>query len=280
MAPTRDLATSHNSQLYDRVAEGWRLLMGEDLHWGYFTEPALPLERATRELVLHLAGLAELAPGASVLDVGCGRGEAACVLAEKYGCVVTGIAPSAACVAIASEKARARGLAERVGFSERDGTATGFAAGSFDRVLILESSHLMDVEKLAAESARVLARRGRVALCDMILRRPIAATDLRDLDAASALFRPVFGVTRLHTLDELAASFARHGLRASLCDDVSERMTPTLARWRENADRRRAEVDARIEPGYAAAFLRAVDALEGLWSSGLSGYGILVAEKA
>ena len=56
---------------------------------------------------------------------------------------VLGITTSEVGVAVARERARQAGLGDRVGFDQRDGTATGYSDASFDRILGAESSHLM-----------------------------------------------------------------------------------------------------------------------------------------
>ncbi len=70
----------------------------------YFDHPLLTTERTAREVAFILSELA-LAPGARLLDVGCGFGRHAVALAQR-GFDVTGIDPSAAMI----EAARARAV--------------------------------------------------------------------------------------------------------------------------------------------------------------------------
>jgi 27-O-demethylrifamycin SV methyltransferase len=55
--------------VYDRVTEAWRLLLGEDLHYGYFADPTEPLAEATSRLTRHMADWLQLSPDVEVLDV-------------------------------------------------------------------------------------------------------------------------------------------------------------------------------------------------------------------
>ena len=107
-----------------------------------------------------------------MLDVGCGTGAPACRLARRVRRRVTGITTSAVGVEAGRVRAGAEGVADRVRFEERDGMDNGFPDASFDRTWVLESSHLMrERDRLVAECARVLRPGGRLALCDIVLRR-------------------------------------------------------------------------------------------------------------
>src|SRR5918992_5544917 len=75
---------------YDRVMPAWRLLMGRNLHYGYFDGPHQALDTATDNLTERIANAAELRPGLDVLDVGCGDGQTSCWLAERFGCRIVG----------------------------------------------------------------------------------------------------------------------------------------------------------------------------------------------
>ena len=109
-------------------------------------------------------------PSMEVLDVGCGIGNPDCLLAESYGCRVTGISTSVAGVEQARRRAVERTLSDRVTFLVADGMNNGLQMASFDGVWALESSHLMPrKDALLAECARVMRPGARLALCDVIL---------------------------------------------------------------------------------------------------------------
>src|SRR5688572_9248125 len=79
---------------YDRITRAWRYLLGEDFHYGYFRTANESLATATSNLTALMAEKSAIGPGISVLDVGCGIGNPACFLAERYACRVTGISTS------------------------------------------------------------------------------------------------------------------------------------------------------------------------------------------
>ena len=136
-----------------------------------------------------------------MLDVGCGNGTPGCRLAERFGVEVLGITTSGVGVAAGTALAASKGLSDTVRFEERDGTDNGLPAESFDRVWVLESSHLMrDRAGLLSECARVLRPGGRVVLCDIIRHREIPFVEVRDRRDDFATLRQAFGDAHMEPL--------------------------------------------------------------------------------
>jgi 27-O-demethylrifamycin SV methyltransferase len=266
---------------YDRVTEAWGLLLGEELHYGVFERPGDDLRTATRRLTDAMVDAAQIEPGAEVLDVGCGTGAPACMLAAEKGARVTGITTSAAGVQAARARAAAAGLGHAVTFEERDGMDNGFPDRAFDRVWVLESSHLMrQRDRLISECARVLRGGGRLALCDIVLRRPLDLREVRRLREPLALLRDVFGDARMEPLDAYARLAQDNDLTVEQRTDLTSATRPTFARWRENAQsNRQAVIELLGEEGWRR-FVESCDVLEGFWDDGTLGYALLAASKA
>lgn len=263
---------------YDRVTAAWTLLLGEDLHYGVFKAGGDDLATATAELTRLMADAARLEPGVEILDVGCGTGAPACRLAAEHGARVTGITTSA----VGVEAARARAAADGVDatFEQRDGMDNGFAEESFDRVWALESSHLMRRrDRLVAECARVLRPGGRVALCDIVLRRPMPHEEVRRLRGPLSLLREVFGDARMEPLARYRELAAASGLVVDEELDLTDDTRPTFERWRENAVRHRDEVVGFLSEADWRRFVDACDVMERFWDDGTLGYALLAASK-
>jgi cyclopropane fatty-acyl-phospholipid synthase-like methyltransferase len=266
---------------YDRVTPAWQLLLGDELHYGLFASGDEALPEATAALTARMAAAARLdAPGLAVLDVGCGTGAPACAIAQRYGARVVGISTSPVGVAAAASRAAAAGLEDSVAFLVADGMANGFPDASFDRVWVLESSHLMPArDRLVAECARVLRPGGRVALCDVIRRRNLPVPEIRPKLREFRLLERVFGQARMETLDVYRELFTGAGLVVDDVEDLTDASLPTFARWRANAEANRGTVAGMLGDEDYEAFVESTRVLEGFWADGTLGYGIIAAHQ-
>lgn len=262
---------------YDRVTEAWGLLLGDELHWGVFNSGNESLQEATGELTTRMIDAVHLSPGLRVLDVGCGSGTPARRLATQHGVEVLGITTSKIGVAAATQLSLG---VSGVSFEQRDGTANGLPDASFDRVWVLESSHLMpDRPRLLSECARVLKGGGRVALCDLVRRREIPFHELRDRQDDFALLRAAFGSARMDTLDQYVGYAEMAGLLVDQAVDLTRETFPTLDRWRSTSATHRAAVTELIGGESFDTFVASLDILEDFWRDGTLGYGLVSATK-
>jgi ubiquinone/menaquinone biosynthesis C-methylase UbiE len=111
----------------------------------------------------------QIAPAATVLDMGCGTGLAARAIASHSGFrgSVTGIDLSAHLVAVASRLAGDEGVSQRVTFQSGDVRRMPFADASFDAVVAHTLiSHVPGPLTVLKEAARVLKPGGMMAVFD------------------------------------------------------------------------------------------------------------------
>jgi 27-O-demethylrifamycin SV methyltransferase len=265
---------------YDRVTDAWQLLLGDDLHYGVFDTGHEALDTATARLTELMVEAADLRPGMDILDVGCGTGAPACRLVESFGVRALGISTSSVGVAAATDRAVARGC-DGARFEVRDGTATGLPDGSFDRVWLLESSHLIrDRTALIGECARVLRPGGRLVLCDIVRHRVIPFDEVRARRADFATLREAFGDAHMHSLDDYAVYLTAAGLTVGDKVDLSAATLPTFDRWRANAATHHEAVVDLLGTAGRDAFVRSTEILERFWRDGTLGYGLISADKA
>ena len=275
-----EIATNHEPAAhYDHVHSAWRLIMGEEFHYGFFAAGDTALELATAALTDQMLGRAAIGAGDRVLDVGCGTGRQACDLATSLGASVLGITTSASGVAAARALASVHRIDAR--FEQRDGTDNGLPDATFDVAWVLESSHLMrDRRALLGECARVLAPGGRLVLCDIIRKREIPFSEVRARRADFATLRATFGDAHMEPLQSYRSTAEELGLTVSDCTDISVRTLPTFAAWRANVEEHRPTLKGLLGEQGVDDFVAATHILEDFWRDETLGYGILAATKA
>lgn len=117
----------------------------------------------------QLAKALGISPGVRLLDVGCGVGQTARLLAERFRAQVTGLDKSASMIARAKERSPG------VTFLEGDAYALPFASESFE-ILVAESVTLfLERERVLREFHRVLVPGGRIGDIVMTCREPLSA---------------------------------------------------------------------------------------------------------
>lgn len=237
------------------------LVLGESYHPGGL------------DLTRRLARALDLRPGERVLDVACGPGATAFVLAGEFGVEVDGADLGPLSVQRATATAEARGLDGQVRFHVGDAERLPFDDASFDAV-VCECAFCTFPDKAtaAAEFARVLRPGGRVGITDVTLEPERLDDELRTLTgwvACLADARPA---------DQYAALLAGAGLEPTLM----ERHDEALARMVDQIDARlqalRMITAAGNEIDVDGALRYTAKAAEAV-GMGAAGYVLLVAAK-
>jgi cyclopropane-fatty-acyl-phospholipid synthase len=107
---------------YDISNDLYRRFLDADMQYScaYFARPDMTLEQAQAAKKAHIAAKLAIAPGQSVLDIGCGWGGMAMTLAKDHGAQVTGVTLATEQLSLARERAQAAGLSDRVSFELTD----------------------------------------------------------------------------------------------------------------------------------------------------------------
>jgi len=142
---------------------------GEHIHLGHYGNPprAKDFRQAKADFVHEMVrwgGLENLPKGTKVLDVGCGIGGSARILARDYGFDVTGITISPQQVKRAQELTPPGVTAH---FQVDDAMNLSFPDGSFDVVWCIEAGpHMPDKALFAKQLLRVLKPGGKLVVAD------------------------------------------------------------------------------------------------------------------
>ena len=217
---------------YNAVSEAWRFIFGDNFHLGYFRTDDMDLSEATNALIDELAQLGIITKNSNLLDVGCGIGEPAIYLHEKYHCTITGITISEKGVELATKKCVEKGYDNKIQFQRADALDNGFPDNSFDVVWVMESSHTMrDKEKLFTENYRVLKDNSTMLLCDMILKREMNEVEIFNYREDITVLEKVCGKAKTETLDYYQKKLQAAGFTTVHTLDISEKVFPTMVHW-------------------------------------------------
>lgn len=161
-----------------------------------------------------------LAPGASVLDLGCGVGSTAQLLASEMGLRVTGIDLSGANVARAQREVSDAAIT----FVQADAHRLPFADNTFDGVIgecVL--SLFADEGQALEEIHRVLKPGGRLGITDMSVNAELPA----DFCDAAAGWACLAGASNR---DGYRALFERNGFQVVRIDDETDSLSVLIGR--------------------------------------------------
>ena len=122
---------------YDIGNEFYRLWLDESLSYScaYFTEQDQALSQAQRNKILYTLSKLDLAPGMTLLDIGCGWGQLLACAAREYGVRGLGITLSREQLAECQAMARREGLDKQLEFRLMDYRQLKESGLKFDRIV-------------------------------------------------------------------------------------------------------------------------------------------------
>jgi SAM-dependent methyltransferase len=115
---------------------------------------------ATDDVADWLVACGEVRPGHELVDVGCGTGAMAALLAARAGVTAVGVDASAEMLEVANSRA-----SDRCRFVRGRAEALPFPSTSFDRALMQTVVHLLDRRLAFAEARRVLRDPAALLIC-------------------------------------------------------------------------------------------------------------------
>ncbi len=262
---------------YDRLSFLYQMLWGEHLHHGYWNGGETVVQ-AQIQLMEQLEQRAGISRGAKVLDIGCGVGGSALWLADQFGCQVTGMTISPIQAKMATRKAKARGLSERVRFEVRDANHWKPEPQSFDVVWIMESSEHFPDKKHFFERCAIALKPGGTLACCAWLRRDGAMPSVEQKLVAT--IAEAMMSASLDSLSNYREWMSDAGLTVTAEEDITRHVEPTWARCARIGKNPVLKFLVRFTGGPTRRFVRAFPLMQEAYSSGAMAFGLLVAKKS
>jgi tocopherol O-methyltransferase len=261
---------------YDRLSFLYRMLWGEHLHHGYW-ENNESASRAQIQLMERLAERAAIPREASVLDIGCGLGGSVFWLASKYDCQVTGFTISPVQARMATRRAKARGLGDRVRFQVTDANLWQPQPESIDVIWIMESSeHFRDKKGFFERCAFALKPGGILAVCAWLRRDGPVRSDEQELVAT--IGKAMLSAS-LDTLTDYKMWMREAGLDVETAEDITQKIAPTWDHCSRIAERLSVKWLLRFTDASTRRFVKSFPLMKKAYAEGAMAFGLFVAKK-
>jgi cyclopropane-fatty-acyl-phospholipid synthase len=216
---------AHHYDLDERL---YALFLDSDQQYScaYFDTPSATLDDAQLAKKRHLAAKLRLAPGARVLDVGCGWGGLALYLAEHAGARVTGITLSTEQLELARVRASEKDLARQIEFRLQDYRDVG---ETFDRIVsvgMFEHVGVNFYDRFFRTCAQALADDGVMVLHSIGRSEGPGTTN-------PWIAKYIFPGGYIPALSEVLPAIERAGLLVTDVEILRLHYAQTLREWRE-----------------------------------------------
>jgi tocopherol O-methyltransferase len=206
---------------YDELDPFYRDIWGQHVHHGLWLEGNETSGEAVEKMVQLVAERADLHRGERVIDIGCGYGASARLLAENYGATVTAITMSAVQYAFAQRTGPGPELRYVLG----NWYCYEFAPNNFDLAIAIESGeHMPDKLEFAKRAYHVLRPGGRFVLCAWL------SADHVSKWQTELLMKPICAggrIPNLATAQEYIDAVTEAGFRATGSEDLTDRVKRT-----------------------------------------------------
>ncbi len=256
-----------------RVEPIYRSISGSILHLGIFEKETDTYLESKSRTKPFLAGHLEIRPGARLLDLGSGYGDAARYLASRFDC--RPIALNLVHVQNVFARDQNRQLASRypVLVVEGDFSHVPLTARSLDVVWSQEALlHAPDRRAVLCEAARVLRRGGSLLFTDILQTGPMAPGE------AEKIYERVH-VRSLGTVPGYRADLAASGLVEERFIDLSEHLPIYYQKLSEHLAGNRARIEAAVGAEYVEYTLQALGRWVRAGKEGKLGWAMFLARK-
>ena len=236
---TREQAKENARAHYGLGTEFYRLWLDDPLMMytcAYWTDETRSLEQAQVDKIDHVCRKIRLAPGETVVDIGCGFGGFMFHAAKNWGVDVTGVNTTTEQVEAVDEMIRARSMGNSVRVVEADFRD---AFGPFDKVVsigVLEHAGRDQLDSVIKAHADFLKPGGLGML------HFIGHVGRRDTEYF--IREHVFPGGWIPSLADAIVSMESHGLEMVDIENLRRHYAPTLDEWARRFDRNWKQIEA------------------------------------
>ncbi len=265
------------NQHYDQSPRLFELFLDPSLKYsaGRFVTGAETLHEAQLRKMDFVAEQIGARAGTAVLDVGCGWGSLTLHLAERHGCMVTGVTPSPSQAEFIRGRARARGIADRVTIVVGTFDLIELGGRKFDAVTMLGSvTHMIDKAAAVQKATDHLRLGGRYYLSESCFRNRRVYEEFDPRPGTSFIRDQIFGWGELVPMSTFVIAFEDAGLSLAGLTDLTADYARTIEHWRANAVAHRAQLE-ELQPGKTDELLRYFDICNAGWGLTTKHYALL-----
>ncbi|MBP2371814.1 SAM-dependent methyltransferase [Pseudonocardia parietis] len=266
------------NQHYDLDPRVFGLFLGETRKYssGWYATGEETLDLAQRQKMNLVADMIHADDRSRVLDIGSGWGALVLHLADVRGCTVTGISPAPRQQEFVEQRARRRGLANRVRMITSPFETAQDLPHDLDAVTALGSViHMPDLPAALAKARSLLRRGGRMYVSESCFRNAAIRARFNQVDGTDFVRETIFGNGELRPLSELVAAAEDAGFSVETSLDLTRHYHRTIEQWAQNVGAAAARLDA-IEPGITSRLTHYLDVSNAGWGYTTKHYALVL----
>ena len=231
---------------------------------GLYQDRGTTLDQAQTAKLHFVARQLGVSAGSQVLDIGCGWGSLTLFMAAEYGCLVTGVTPSAPQAEYISERAEELGVAGRIRI-ERGSFSQLALEGRYDAATMLGSIiHMPDRVAVLEKVRGALRQNGVLYLSESCFRNWRTYEEFSARPGTVHVTEDIFGFADMVPLSALVQAMESAGLSLTGLTDLTAHYLRTTTDWETRAMANRDAIE-EAAPGMFEPLIRYLQTASAGW---------------